>query len=121
MLRARSAAEQEHPTPEPGSAVVRTGTEDGSNVLVAIDEGRRLYGSETSDAWFAALADGSHPLCRMGAPDSRRRPIGEEDLVTHPDMLEAAERYAGDTTHLREIEDVQASRHPLQRQRPGGL
>lgn len=82
----------------------------------AIDEALRLYGNETSDAWFAALADGTHPLCRIGAPsrekDSRPR-VSEADLVTDPAMLEAAKRYAGDPTHDHEIEDLQSGLHPL--------
>lgn len=31
---------------------------------LAAEEGRRLYGDESSDAWLRALQDGTHPLCR---------------------------------------------------------
>lgn len=37
----------------------------------AAAEGRRLYGDEGSDAWLAALEDGTHPLCRVAAPKRR--------------------------------------------------
>lgn len=96
-----------------------SGRDDGfmDALASAVDEAQRLYGSETSDAWFAALADGTHPLCRIATPgcvDEHRPRIEEADLVTDPAMLEAAERYAGDMTHDRELEDLRAGRHPLQ-------
>ena len=34
----------------------------------AWEEGLVLYGDEDSDAWVAALHDGTHPLCRIRAP-----------------------------------------------------
>ncbi|MFT3775613.1 MAG: hypothetical protein QM820_60470 [Minicystis sp.] len=34
----------------------------------AWEEALALYGDEDSDAWVAALADGTHPLCRVRAP-----------------------------------------------------
>jgi hypothetical protein len=34
---------------------------------VAWDEALALYGNEDSDAWVAALKDGTHPLCGLGA------------------------------------------------------
>jgi hypothetical protein len=114
------SAEDDPPTPDPRSAVMQS-SKDGlvSDALAAaIDEARRLYGSETSDAWFAALVDGTHPLCRLATPgraDAPRPRITEADLVTDPAMLEAAERYAGEVTHDRELADLQAGRHPLQR------
>ena len=49
--------------------------------------------------------------------DRSPRP-SEADLVTDPAMLEAAVQYAGDLTPGREIADVQAGRHPLQRRAP---
>ena len=37
----------------------------------AAEEGRRLYGDESSDAWLAALQNGTHPLCRVPEPARR--------------------------------------------------
>ena len=37
----------------------------------AAKEGRKLYGEEGSDAWLAALEDGTHPLCRLSEPTRR--------------------------------------------------
>jgi hypothetical protein len=37
----------------------------------AAEEGRRLYGDESSDAWLAALESGTHPLCRVAEPSRR--------------------------------------------------
>jgi hypothetical protein len=37
----------------------------------AAEEGRKLYGDEGSDAWLAALLDGTHPLCRVPEPTQR--------------------------------------------------
>jgi hypothetical protein len=34
----------------------------------AAEEGRKLYGDESSDAWLAALEGGTHPLCRVSEP-----------------------------------------------------
>ncbi len=34
----------------------------------AWDEALALYGDEGSDAWIAALEDGTHPLCRVRSP-----------------------------------------------------
>ena len=31
----------------------------------AYEQGRALHGDEDSDAWIAALEDGTHPLCRI--------------------------------------------------------
>jgi hypothetical protein len=35
---------------------------------VAAEEGRKLYGDESSDAWLAALESGTHPLCGVSGP-----------------------------------------------------
>jgi hypothetical protein len=119
----RSTVEDDPPTPEPGSAIVRGDRNErlGDALVAAVDEARSLYGSETSDAWFEALADGTHPLCRIatpGSPDDRRSSLVEADRVTDPAMLEAAQRYAGERTHDLELEDDHAGRHPLQQPRP---
>ncbi len=37
----------------------------------AAEEGRKLYGDERSDAWLAALKNGTHPLCRVSEPTRR--------------------------------------------------
>jgi hypothetical protein len=37
----------------------------------AIDEARKAYGDESSDAWIHALLDGTHPLCRVPEPTRR--------------------------------------------------
>ena len=37
----------------------------------AAAEGRKLYGDERSDAWLAALENGTHPLCRVSDPMRR--------------------------------------------------
>jgi hypothetical protein len=34
----------------------------------AWEEALALYGDEDSDAWVAALRDGTHPLCRIRTP-----------------------------------------------------
>jgi hypothetical protein len=34
----------------------------------AWEEALALYGDEDSDAWVAALQDGTHPLCRVPMP-----------------------------------------------------
>jgi hypothetical protein len=39
----------------------------------AWEEALTLYGDEDSDAWVAALADGTHPLCRVRAPRGPER------------------------------------------------
>jgi hypothetical protein len=39
-----------------------------ANRSAAAEEGRRLYGDESSDAWLAALLGGTHPLCRVPEP-----------------------------------------------------
>jgi hypothetical protein len=82
----------ERPTPNLGSAVVMNDRPDevGDDPFVAYflrmtpdedaylaarsaaaDEGRRLYGDESSDAWLAALERGTHPLCRVPEPPRR--------------------------------------------------
>jgi hypothetical protein len=131
--------ELDPPTPDPCSTVIESSKNGaGRNALAAaLEEGRRLYGSETGDAWFAALSDGTHPLCRIATPghdggapqtphdggapqtpgraDADRPRLTEADLVTAPAMLEAAALYAGDLTPDRELADALAGRHPLQR------
>jgi hypothetical protein len=88
----KSAAIAEEPTPEPASAVSVIASApppspppshmqrraallahfaDPSPEMRRVDEAWEealaLYGDEDSDAWVAALEDGSHPLCRVGA------------------------------------------------------
>jgi hypothetical protein len=46
-----------NPTPEMLAAEAAIGA--------AYEEGRGLYGDEDSDAWLAALQNGTHPLCRV--------------------------------------------------------
>jgi hypothetical protein len=81
----------EQPTPDPSSAVVTSGEDLPSELRddpfvayflgmtseedaylaarsEAAAEGRKLYGDEGSDAWLAALLDGTHPLCRVAEP-----------------------------------------------------
>lgn len=86
--RAMSAT-AEQPTPSPSSAVVandppRELRDDPFVAYVmamspdqhayvaararAAEEGRRLYGDESSDAWLAALVAGTHPLCAVAEP-----------------------------------------------------
>jgi hypothetical protein len=113
-------ADDDPPTPDPRSAVVQS-SRDGHRsdaLAAAIEEARRLYGSDTSEAWFTALVDGTHPLCRLATPGRAEAPrprLTEADLVTDPALLEAAERYAGEVTRDRELADLQAGRHPLRR------
>ena len=92
--RATRTAEDE-PTPDPSSAVVpaaatsldelpvelrtdpfvayllRMTPEEDAHLAArseAAAKGRELYGDERSDAWLAALEDGTHPLCRLSDP-----------------------------------------------------
>lgn len=37
----------------------------------AAEEGRRLYGDESGDAWLAALEGGTHPFCGIAEPPRR--------------------------------------------------
>jgi hypothetical protein len=37
----------------------------------AAEAGLKLYGDQSSDAWLAALLDGTHPLCRVPEPARR--------------------------------------------------
>jgi hypothetical protein len=93
------ALAEQPPTPEPASAVVSndasasledlplawrkdpfmaylldmTPAEEAHHAArsAAVEEGRRRYGDERSDAWLAALRDGTHPLCRVPEPTRR--------------------------------------------------
>lgn len=85
----------EDPTPDPPSAVHVSGSSEAAPEPSPRGAGRRaallayfadppaemramdaawedalaLYGEEGSDAWIAALEDGTHPLCRVRTPD----------------------------------------------------
>ena len=89
-----SPAIDEDSTPKPASAVVpscalerssassRQGVERRAALIdyfasppaemlemdAAWEEAVALYGDEDSDAWVAALEDGTHPLCRVRKP-----------------------------------------------------
>ncbi|MFO0759068.1 MAG: hypothetical protein U0359_21430 [Byssovorax sp.] len=83
------ATELDDPTPVPGSAIVPSAGSSTQPLQSraaeisayfadlpvemramdhAWDEAIALYGDEGSDAWVAALEDGTHPLCRISAP-----------------------------------------------------
>jgi hypothetical protein len=96
--RAMPAIAERQPTPQPSSAVTAsapaaitsredlprewrddpfvayvlalTPEEDAHDAArsEAAEQGRRLYGDESGDAWLAALRDGTHPLCRVPEP-----------------------------------------------------
>jgi len=52
---------------------------------------------------------------KVGAREALRFVREHEDPEHVAALAEAGERYAGDEDGLREIEDIQAGRHPLQR------
>jgi hypothetical protein len=85
-------AKSEEPTPKPASAVNPIASSEGSawsnrgaerkavlleyfsnpspemrELHAAWDAALALYGDEDSEAWVAALEDGTHPLCRFGS------------------------------------------------------
>ena len=92
-LTNREPASTEEPTPKPASAVTPIASGQRSSELPGPGAQRKatlleyfakpspemrevhaaweaavvLYGDEDSDAWVAALEDGSHPLCRVGS------------------------------------------------------
>jgi hypothetical protein len=54
-------------------------------------------------------------VVKVGAREALRRVREHEDPDLLAALLEAGERYVGDEDGSREIEDIQAGRHPLQR------
>jgi hypothetical protein len=68
------ASTERPPAPSPASAERRAvlleyfanPSPEMRQMDTAWEEALALYGDEDSDAWVAALEDGTHPLCRIG-------------------------------------------------------